>query len=142
MQKLEIAAIYPMSPLQEGMLFHSLYSPESGQYFVQFSYELNGPLQVEYLEQAWQETVARHPTLRTAFVWENRDKPLQVVLKKVNLPFAQTDWQQVDPAEKQARLEQFLQTDREQGFDLAQAPLLRLHLFRLDEQRYQLVWTM
>ena len=75
----EIEDIYPLSPLQQGMLFHSLYAPESGEYFRQSLFELRGRLNAEAFEHAWRRAVERHDVLLTAFVWENLDEPLQVV---------------------------------------------------------------
>jgi surfactin family lipopeptide synthetase C len=80
----KIEAIYPLSPMQQGMLFHTLYTPESGVYFEQLCFTLNGDdrhpgLDVAAFERAWQSLIDRHPALRTVFAWETRDKPLQVV---------------------------------------------------------------
>jgi hypothetical protein len=75
----QVEDLYPLSPMQRGMLFHSLYAPESGVYCTQLSCVLEGDLKLEAFEQAWQQVVDTHPILRTAFVWEGRDKPLQVV---------------------------------------------------------------
>ena len=66
----QIEDIYPLSPMQEGMLFHSLYSPGSDLYFEQFSCRLQGDLDIAAFKQSWQEVVNRHSILRTACVWE------------------------------------------------------------------------
>jgi len=136
-----IEAIYPLSPMQEGILFHALYTPQSAGYFEQFSYTLEGDLNVPAFEQAWQTIVARHPILRTLFTWEKRNQPLQIVRQEVTVPFAYQDWRSYSPSEQQSRLEAFLIADRKQGFDLSKAPLLRLALMRLSERRYQFTWS-
>ena len=64
-----IQDVYPLSPLQEGMLFHSLYAPESGVYVEQLSCELLGPLDVAAFERAWGRVIERHAILRTAWVY-------------------------------------------------------------------------
>ncbi|HEU4328001.1 MAG TPA: amino acid adenylation domain-containing protein [Roseiflexaceae bacterium] len=140
-QTANIEAIYPLSPLQEGFLFHSLYAPHTGVYFEQLVFGLDGPLDAAALRRAWQAVVQRHPILRTLFVWEGRERPLQVVRREVELPWQQFDWRGLPPAEQPARLAALLQADRERGFDLGQAPLLRLSLIRLGEQQYQVVWS-
>ena len=71
--------IYELSPMQQGMLFHTLYAPESGVYFEQRNCLLAGPLDVAAFKRAWQTVVERHAVLRTAFYWDEADKPLQVV---------------------------------------------------------------
>ncbi|MEA5581861.1 amino acid adenylation domain-containing protein [Nodularia harveyana UHCC-0300] len=134
-----VAAIYPLSPMQQGMLFHTLYSPESGIYFEQFICTISGKLNVPVFQQAWQQVVERHPVLRTLFVWENRKKPLQVVRHQVKLPWIEYDWRSVSPSEQQRQVEEFLVSDRTQGFKLDQAPLMRCALLQLAENTYEFV---
>jgi amino acid adenylation domain-containing protein len=136
-----IEAIYPLSPMQEGILFHSLYTPHSAGYFEQFSYTLEGDLDLLAFEQAWQTILGRHPILRTLFTWEKGSQPLQIVRHEVTLPFAYQDWRSYSPSEQQAQLEAFLIADRKQGFELSKAPLMRLALMRLSERRYQFTWS-
>ena len=91
-QKKNIDGIYPLSPVQQGMLFHSLLAPESGVYFNQVLYTLSGRLQKVAMQRAWQQVVDRHEALRTLFVWKEREKPLQVVRRGVTLPWEELDW--------------------------------------------------
>jgi hypothetical protein len=74
-----IEDIYPLSPLQQGLLFHSLYEPGSGVYVEQLGWALEGAFHADAFEQAWQFAAARHPALRTAFAWEGLEEPVQVV---------------------------------------------------------------
>ncbi len=137
----DIEAIYPLTPMQEGMLFHTLYAPASGVYFQQLDCTLQGPLHIPAFKQVWQRAMESHAALRTLFMWERRDKPLQVVRQQVKLPWSEHDWRELSPDEQQQQLEAFLQADRAQGFDLAKAPLMRLTLIRLAEERYQFIWS-
>ena len=73
-----IQAIYPLTPMQEGILFHSLESPAAGTYFNHFTCRLEGPLDTDRFERAWRDAYSRHPALRTLFTWEKRDRPLQI----------------------------------------------------------------
>jgi len=136
-----IEAIYPLSPMQEGMLFHTLYAPASGVYFEQLTCTLVGALDLALFEQAWQQIIDRHAILRTLFVWENRDKPLQVVRQRATLPWTRHDWRGIASAEQEQRLAAFLADDRAQGFDLRQAPLMRCTVIQLDEALHQFVWS-
>src|SRR5215204_3115190 len=70
MSKENIEAIYALSPMQEGMFFHSLYAPQSGVYFQQLNCVLEGRLNIDAFQRAWQRVVDRHAILRTAFVWK------------------------------------------------------------------------
>jgi amino acid adenylation domain-containing protein/non-ribosomal peptide synthase protein (TIGR01720 family) len=133
--------VYPLTPMQEGMHFHSLLAPGSGVYVGQFGYLLEGPLDAGALERAWRGVVARHEALRAGFAWEDLPRPVQVVRREAALPFRVEDWRGLAGAERQAQLERWLEADREAGFDTRRAPLMRVGLFRLDGEEHQMVWT-
>ncbi|WP_445252994.1 amino acid adenylation domain-containing protein [Nodularia sp. NIES-3585] len=135
-----IEDIYPLSPMQEGMLFESLYAPDSGVYFEQIICTLTGNLNVEAFEAAWQQVVNRHSIFRTAFVWESLSQPIQVVYRQVEVKVDTRDWRELSPQEQQGQLETFLHSERQQGLQLSDAPLMRLYLLRGDENTYQFVW--
>ncbi|MBD2521400.1 non-ribosomal peptide synthase/polyketide synthase [Nostoc sp. FACHB-133] len=135
-----IEDIYPLSPMQGGMLFESLYTPDSGVYFEQITCIFTGNLDVKIFEQAWQQVVARHPVFRTAFLWESLSQPVQVVYRQVQVTVETYDWRELSTQEQQQQLETFLDSERQQGFQLSQAPLMRLHLIQLDGNTYQFVW--
>ena len=140
-QKKNIDSIYPLSPVQQGMLFHTLLAPKSRVYFNQVLYTLTGCLQKVAMQRAWQQVVDRHEALRTLFVWQAREKPLQVVRRRVTLPWEELDWRGLSADEQNAKLAAFLQADRQRGFDLTQAPLMRLALIRLGENHHELIWS-
>ncbi|MDZ8224136.1 non-ribosomal peptide synthetase [Nostoc sp. ChiVER01] len=136
-----IEDIYPLSPMQQGMLFESLYAPDTGVYFEQLSFTLKGELNVAAFEQAWQQVVARHSILRTAFVWEQLTQPLQVVYRQVDINLNRHDWQRLSAQDQQEQLELFLHSQRQQGFQLSLAPLMHLALIQLSADTYQFVWS-
>src|SRR6266545_2339049 len=108
------------------------------------SLRLAGPLDVSALERAWRHVVARHGILRSAFFWEGLEKPAQVVFQQVGFEVARDpggSLRDLAPEEQQERLASFLEADRERGFDVAAAPLMRLALFELGPEVHQLVWT-
>ena len=74
--------LYPLSPMQQGMLFHSIYSPDSGVYFEQSLFTIKGDLDLSAFEGAWHSVVERHSILRTSFLWEDLEKPIQVVHRR------------------------------------------------------------
>jgi amino acid adenylation domain-containing protein/non-ribosomal peptide synthase protein (TIGR01720 family) len=133
--------VYPLTPMQEGMLFHTLLAPESGAYFEQLTCTLRAPLDVQALEEAWRRMLARHSVLRTRFAWQGMERPLQVVLRQVPLPWDLRDWRGVGEADEQAQFEAFLEEDRRRGFALGEAPLLRLTLLRTREDAYRFVFS-
>jgi amino acid adenylation domain-containing protein len=134
-----IEDIYPLAPLQEGLLFHTLYSPDSAVYFQQLKFSFKSDLKIEAWREAWMRVVERHAILRTGFVWENQPRPLQVVRKRVSLPWREEDWRGLSPDEQQRRFEEFLRDDQRCGFDLTKAPLLRLTLIRMGDADYQFI---
>ena len=92
-------------------------------------------------EQAWQRVVDRHAILRTSFVWEGVDEPLQVVYQQVKIALEQYDWRGLSAAEQKERLQAFRRAERARDFDLSQAPLMRLAVIRSDEDAYQFIKT-
>jgi non-ribosomal peptide synthetase component F len=141
MNQKNIEAIYPLSSTQQGMLFETLFAPNSGIHLEQSICTLQGNVNVSACEQAWQRIIARHSVLRTGFVWKDQEQPLQVVLRQVAVPLEQQDWREYSLLEQQAQLQAYLQSDRDRGFNLSQPPLMRLALFQTKENTYQLVWT-
>ena len=137
----DIEAIYPLSPMQQGMLFHSLYNQESKAYLSQIRITFNGNLNISAFEQAWQFLVERHPVLRTVFVWSNPKKPLQVVRKQASLPWVNLDWRSLSGEIQQQRLQEFCESDRNQYFQLEKGPLMRFTLIRMAEKSYELIWS-
>jgi amino acid adenylation domain-containing protein len=136
-----IEDIYSLSPMQQGMLFHTLYSPESEVYFEQLVCTLKGQLNLSFFQEAWQEIVAKYPVLRTSFHWEEIEKPLQMVSQKVELPWMVYDWKHWDNLQQKEALESFLKGDRVLGIELDQAPLMRFALIQLETDSYQFIWS-
>ncbi len=136
-----IEDLYTLSPMQEGMLFHTLYAPHSGMYIIQLSCTLQGQLDRAAFKRAWQQAITRHAILRTAFYWQEMDKPHQVVYRSVELPFDEYDWSGLAPGEQRDRIAAYIDADRRRGFELEQAPLMRLAIIRLAEDSYQCIWT-
>ena len=136
-----IEDVYPLSPMQQGMLFHTIYSPDSGVYVEQVACTLRGDLNPEAFRRAWEYVVSRHTVLRTSFAWRKVEKMLQVVHRAAEVPFLSEDWRSLSREEQEDRLGSYLTADRKKGFDLRQPPLIRLALFRLGDDEYRLVWT-
>ncbi len=139
--KRNIENAYLLSPMQQGMLFHSLYAPESGVYFEQLTATLAGDLRVEAFKRAWQQVADRHAILRTAFAWKRQEKPVQAVYKELTLPVEVIDWREFDPEEQERLLQERLAAERARGFDLSKAPLMRLLLIRTGEAEHRFVWS-
>ncbi|HEY4464928.1 MAG TPA: condensation domain-containing protein, partial [Streptosporangiaceae bacterium] len=131
--------IWPLTPLQAGMLFHTLVEP--GMYLGQASLIVDGASDPEALSQAWQQVVDRTPALRAGVVWEGVAEPLQVIHSQVTLPVTRHDWRSLPEHERDQRLAQLLAGDRAAGLDLTRPPLLRLAIARLPGDQVMLAWT-
>ncbi|MDJ0732652.1 MAG: amino acid adenylation domain-containing protein [Nostocaceae cyanobacterium] len=135
-----ITNIYPLSPMQEGILFHSLYTPQSGAYFEQFVCTLQGNLDLQAFEQAWLQVVTRHSVLRTAFLWGVSDQSLQIVYRQVPVSLKILDWRSLPPSKQQEQLQTFLEQQRKQNLPLDQAPMMNLTLIQMSDDLYEFVW--
>ncbi|AEC21905.1 amino acid adenylation [Pusillimonas sp. T7-7] len=130
-----IQDIYPLSPMQEAMLVHSLAASGSGVNFEQSCMRIVGKLDLEAFRHAWATVFERHDVLRTAFHWRGLARPLQVVQHQVPLPLTIEHWPQFDAA----RLQVLLAQDQARGFQLEQAPLVRLTLIQVADDDVYLI---
>ncbi|MEU7788012.1 non-ribosomal peptide synthase/polyketide synthase [Amycolatopsis sp. NPDC049159] len=137
----DVEDIYPLTPLQAGMLFHSLVDQGSNAYFDQFRLRLAGVGDPAALAEAWQRVVDRTPILRTSTAWDGVEEPLQRVHRDVRVPVTHHDWRGRTPAELETGLADLLAADLAAGMDLTAPPLMRLAIARLTDDEVQLLWT-
>jgi amino acid adenylation domain-containing protein len=141
-----IKDIYPLSPMQEGMLFHTLVEEDPSAYFVQTSYRLKGKLDLLLVEKSLNKLFKRHDALRTVFIYEDLDRPLQVVLKeeKRTVDFHFEDLCPLFPGCREDRekyIEAFIEKDKQRSFDLTKDILMRVSIFQIDETEYKFIWS-
>ncbi len=139
--KLDLEEIYPLSPSQQGMLMVVVLSGQAQVYLDRSVVTFGGELDAALWRRAWQRVVERHASLRTLFLWEGREQPLQVVCRQVELPWEELDWSGLSGLEREARLEGFLRQDSDRGFDLGNPPLMRFALIRWDLETWKMVWS-
>jgi len=133
--------IYELSPLQQGMLFHTLHTPDSDVYFEQVRCSLRGRLDIQIFRRAWQHVLDRHDVLRASVHWQDLEKPYQIIDRNVTLPWREEDWSAISPEEQESRLILFLDGDKKAGFDLTLAPLMRVALLKFSDREHHLVWS-
>ncbi|MGE0155319.1 MAG: condensation domain-containing protein, partial [Reyranellaceae bacterium] len=137
-----IEDILPLSPLQEGLLFHALLDAEAADvYQVQLVLDLEGALDWAALETAVDALVTRHAILRTGFVHEGLARPVQVVMPHARVPWRHVDLSELAGVAQDDRLAALLEADRAERLDLSVPPLLRATLIRLGPQSHRLVLT-
>ncbi|MFM0642762.1 amino acid adenylation domain-containing protein [Paraburkholderia bryophila] len=142
--KLDLARvedIYPATPVQQGLLFHSALESGSGLYVNQRRLTLRGELDRAALRSAWTHAVASHAILRTQFETRHGGDALQVVLRNVDLPYVEHDWSSLDTQAYETRLHAWMREDVQRGFDVERAPLLRIALFIRADGAHDLIWT-
>ena len=132
---------FPLSPTQQGMLFHHLKEPHSGVDIEQLVIHLHERVDPRRLQMAWEWLARRHDVLRTHFVWEGVETPIQQVTCQISLALEPADCCHLSRNDQREKLRSFLEIDRITGFDLSCAPLFRLHLFRWEDDFFSLVWT-
>ncbi|WP_374692507.1 amino acid adenylation domain-containing protein [Accumulibacter sp.] len=146
--------LFPLAPMQESMLMRARFWPDSDTYLNQNLIELQGALDCKLLARAWDRVVERYEALRTGYVWEGLERPLQVVVPQVDHAVVELDWSlstalatdgsagvPPDGADVEARLARFMDADRSRPFDLAVPGLWRFHLVRVADERHFIVWT-
>ncbi|WP_418121736.1 non-ribosomal peptide synthase/polyketide synthase [Variovorax sp. 160MFSha2.1] len=132
----KVQDLYPLSPMQQGMLFHSEYDGGGTAYVTQLRIDVQG-LEVQRFRGAWQQVVQRHDVLRTGFL-SMAQPPLQWVARSVELPMAVHDWR---GRADQAQAIEALALEQQAAFDLSAPPLMRLAAIRIDDQRHRFIWS-
>jgi amino acid adenylation domain-containing protein/non-ribosomal peptide synthase protein (TIGR01720 family) len=139
--KRRIEKIYPLSPMQSGMLFHSLKDKESGAYIEQNVLRVKGDIDNELLERSINVLIDRYDILRTVFRVDKVKEPLQFVLNQRKFQIHFKDISRLGADEQSLFLEEFLEQDRRRGFDLTRDLLMRVSIFKIHPQSYRLLWS-
>ncbi len=136
-----MTAVFPLSPMQQGMLFHSLYAARPGVDLEQVVITLPEEIEARAMAQAWRWALKRHAVLRTAMRWEGLEQPRQEVRAHVPFEFVAHDWSDLSAAAARRQLEKFLLADRARGFRLDLAPLWRVTLIQTRPAEHWLVFS-
>ncbi|OAI83685.1 non-ribosomal peptide synthetase, partial [Pseudomonas putida] len=131
-----IEDVYPLTPMQEGMLLHTLLEPGTGLYYMQDRYRIDSALDPERFTRAWQAVVARHEALRASFCWDIGEGMLQVIHKPGDTPVDYLDWRGIPADQQEAQLQALHKREREAGFDLLHQAPFHLRLIRVGEASY------
>ncbi|MFH0787411.1 MAG: amino acid adenylation domain-containing protein [Pseudomonadota bacterium] len=138
--KSNVENIYPLTPLQEGMLFHDLKDPGKA-YFQQLSFRCQGQIDPEVFRATWEELVRRHDVLRTIFVHQDVPRPLQIVLHQWPINFSAHDLRKLPKEEAEARIIAFKEEDRGNPFNPAKDPLTRVKVISLADNEAEVIWS-
>ncbi len=137
-----LADVWPLSPLQEGLLFHAAFDAEDVDvYEGQRTLALEGPLDPARLRTAWETLLTRHPVLRASYHQLASGKAVQVIPGEVTVPWREADVSGLPEAEAREEMARLARSEMAVRFDLAHGPLLRLLLVRTGEERHLLFFT-
>ena len=141
MSEADLQDAYPLTPVQQGILSHCLRVSDPTLYHSQVTFVLRGPVQMPDLVRAWQRLVQSHEVLRTLFLWEDMDQPLQAVLREVTAEIDADDWSGRSPSAFEEAWQDCVAEEMSQGFDLSSAPLCRLKIRRTGPEELRLLWS-
>ncbi len=142
MNRKNVEDIYLLPPTQHSMLMYLLLEDRYVEvYFEQYSCALVGTLNPKAWREAWQAVLDRHTALRTQFLWAKRTRPLQVVRRRLELPWDEHDWRDLSSEEQERRWSELVEADQARGMKLDQAPLMRCALAQVSEDRFRFLWT-
>ncbi|HKG80853.1 MAG TPA: amino acid adenylation domain-containing protein, partial [Pyrinomonadaceae bacterium] len=128
---------YPLTKLQAGMIFHTEFTPDSAVYHDMHSFHIKARLEMDLLEKAINQTVARHPELRTSFDLRRFGVPLQLVHKNVRAVITFEDLSHFQDEELSTAIEQRLEHEKELHFNYEEAPLHRFRIIRRTNEDFQ-----
>ncbi|WP_028595416.1 non-ribosomal peptide synthetase [Paenibacillus assamensis] len=138
--KVDIQKIYPLTPMQEGMLFHSI-KDSNGAYVEQLIFEAVGSLNISYMEQSFNRLIERHEVLRTVFKYSKVERPIQIVLRERQ---GRIPYESIAELEEEAQMgiiEARKQRDRTDGFDLTRDIPMRITVLQTGPDRYRVIWS-
>lgn len=135
-----VADVYTLTPLQQGLLYHTINAPGSGVFVDQVGCRLRGGLDRDAFVTAWRLLLRRHDALRTCFLWDGLDAPLQVVRERVDISWCEEDWRGLDDDGRAARLAALKRDDRLRGIDVGEAPLMHMRLLRFGDDDWYWLW--
>ncbi|MFC9728447.1 non-ribosomal peptide synthetase [Bacillus cereus] len=135
-----IENILELTPLQNGILFHSIINNHKNEYIVHFSCDLTGELNIELFKNAWDITINKHHALKSSFHWEGLEKPFQVIHKEVSGNWEILDISEAGKEEQSNIINEYTLSSKKMGIDISVPPLIKFTLFKLNKDKYHFLW--
>lgn len=135
-ESLNIQSIYPLTPLQEGILFESINNENDG-YVIQAIFEFSDTLRTSCLRGAIEKLFSMHEVLRTRILYEGLERPYQIIVKENNIDFQYYDCRNI----KEKEYLEIIDQDKKNGILFGTDPLIRFKLFQLEERKHILLMT-
>lgn len=137
----EIQTVYPLTPIQTGLLFHAIENLKSYAYFIQTYWHSARKYNNKAMLEAWNLLISNHELLRATYLWDGIDKPIQIIHKQAKITIIEKDWTTCLPEEQERKFNEYLMQDREIGIDLQKAPLMRLTIIHLSDKKQSIIWS-
>ncbi|WP_037297474.1 condensation domain-containing protein, partial [Ruminococcus flavefaciens] len=137
----KIENIYSLTPLQEGMLFHSLYDLQSSSYVLQNVSKVDKKITFSIIEDALKLLSKKYQVLRTLFFYDKIEVPQQIVLKERKIETEIIDLSDISIDKLNYEEKEIAQNDIKRGFDLQKDSLLRVKYIITPENKNRLIWT-
>lgn len=134
-----IQDIYPLTPMQAGMLYHTLEDKKSNAYFEQLSIEVIGMIDIDIFKKSFNKLIEKYDVLRTAIVYKNIKTPQQVVLKERPQNVYYNDISKIDDEKISVYIENFKEKDKLMGFDLTKDCLIRMSILKTTKDKYLVI---
>nr|WP_269724296.1 amino acid adenylation domain-containing protein [Bacillus thuringiensis] len=137
----EIEKIHSLTPMQNGMLYHSLLDPYSQAYFEQIIFSLEGKLDIQKLNQAFNMLIEKYEILRTAFFYKDISMFKQTVLRERNVTIHYEDISKFKEVDKEDYIECLKYKDRNNRFNLTNDCLIRVFIIKEHSDKYKLLFS-
>ncbi|MPQ34067.1 hypothetical protein E4V42_21995 [Clostridium estertheticum] len=132
--------VYDLSPCQLDDLKKYIDSPTEGWFHENLVFEFHGKIDVEIFRECWEKILKCHSILRTGFLFNNLEKPVQAVFKDVKLPLEILNWHELDEGKRNEQFDKLIQEDKLIPYQLEKAPLMRLSLILCPNDHFILWW--
>ncbi|MGB7603867.1 MAG: condensation domain-containing protein, partial [Lutisporaceae bacterium] len=133
--------IYSLSPMQQGMLFHTIMDNTSSAYFEQGRLTINGKIDISLFEKSFNFIIEKYDILRTVFLYEKVSQPVQIVLRKRTGNILYKDVSDFKEEERKSYIEDFARKDKMQGFELSKELPMRIVVIKTNEEEHEVIWS-
>jgi fengycin family lipopeptide synthetase D len=136
-----IKDIYPLTPIQEGILYTYLLQKDSSAYFIQFEVVISNDLNIKCLEKSLNLIVEKYDVLRTNIVYTNIKKPKQVILREKQVNINYQDISDLTPDSIKSYIDDYKKEDKKRGFNITNENLTRMSVFKIAPQKFTIIWS-
>ncbi|WP_342556347.1 amino acid adenylation domain-containing protein [Paenibacillus sp. FSL R7-0652] len=128
-----------LSPVQEGILYHSMNEKNSMTYFEQICISLMGTVNIDLFKQAWHKVIEANEALRSLFRWSGLRKPVQIILKENPLELHINLLESENQLRTEELLEGIRSADRQKGFHLQEKVPFRVYLTQVSQNHFEMM---